>query len=77
MGLEKHTKKYHLSLQTMPNVLSPNQVSLDSLDAISRLNRKREEEIGGDPKPDDHPMLVEIRRRLVGTILEAAEVNFF
>ena len=61
----------------MPNVLSPNQIIMDGLAAISRVNQKREEEIGGDPKPDDHPMLVEIRRRLVGTILEAAEVNFF
>ena len=60
----------------MPNVLSPNQISLDGLDAMSKLNRKREEEIGGDPKPDDHPMVIEIRRRLVEFVLEAAEINF-
>ena len=60
----------------MPNVLSPNVVSLDGWNAISQMNKKREEEIGGLPTPEDHPMITEIRRRLVGMVLEAAEINF-
>jgi hypothetical protein len=40
------------------------------------MNKKREEEIGGLPTPEDHPMITEIRRRLVGMVLEAAEINF-
>ena len=63
--------------QTMYGVLSPCQFDMDRLDAISQINRKREEEIGGPAKADDHPMLIEIRRRMVGAVLEAVQVNFF
>jgi len=60
----------------MPNVLSPNEIEWGNWDSFSKLNRKREIEIGGLPTPEDHPMVTEIRRRLVGIVLEAAETNF-
>jgi hypothetical protein len=60
----------------MPNVLSPNEIVWGNWDSFSKLNRKREIEIGGLPTPEDHPMVIEIRRRLVGIVLEAAEANF-
>jgi hypothetical protein len=50
---------------------------MNGLGAMSELNRRREEDLASVPKPDDHPMVVEIRRRLVGLILDAAEANFF
>jgi hypothetical protein len=31
--------------------------------------------IGGDPTPDDDPLIVEIRRRLTGLVEELAECN--
>ena len=34
------------------------------------------EDIGGKPKPDDHPMILEIRRRILTMLEEAAECNF-
>jgi len=40
------------------------------------LELQREEDIGGEPKEDDHPNIKEIRRRLVAMIEEAAEYNF-
>jgi hypothetical protein len=64
-------------LQTMPNVLSPHEISLDGWNWMSRLNRKRMLDIGGAPDPEDHPIVLEIRRRLVGMVLESAELNLF
>ena len=60
----------------MPNVLSPNLVSTEGLNWIGEMNRKREREIGGQPDPEDHPMILEIRRRIVEIVLEAAEAKF-
>lgn len=60
----------------MPNVLSPYQINMDGWNFMNRINRKRELEIGGDPSPDDHPMILEIRRRIIGVVLEATEANF-
>ena len=34
------------------------------------------EDIGGKPKLDDHPMVLEIRRRILTMLEEAAECNF-
>jgi hypothetical protein len=63
-------------LLSLPNVLSPNQISWGNWDSISKLNRKRKVEIEGLPTPEDHPVITEIRRRLVGIVLESAEANF-
>ena len=60
----------------MPNVLSPNQLNMEGMNWIGEMNRKRATEIGGQPTSDDHPMILEMRRRIVGMVLEAAEVNF-
>jgi hypothetical protein len=40
------------------------------------MEKKRESIIGGDPKPDDNPLVVEIRRRLTTMVEEAAALNF-
>ena len=45
--------------------------------AFKDLQRKREELIGGEPRPDDHPLVVELRRRLVGLLEESADCNLF
>ncbi|XP_065656068.1 uncharacterized protein LOC136081805 [Hydra vulgaris] len=65
-----------LGLTIMPNVLSPFQIDFGGWRSISELNKKREREIGGAPKPDDHPMVREIRRRVLGIVLEAEEIGF-
>jgi hypothetical protein len=40
------------------------------------MENKRESIIGGDPKPVDNPLVVEIRRRLTTMVEEAAALNF-
>ena len=40
------------------------------------MEQKRAVDISGEPKPDDHPMILEIRRRLMAMLEEAAECNF-
>jgi len=44
--------------------------------SIKELYRKKVETIGGVPKEDDHEMIKEIRRRILTTILEAADCGF-
>jgi len=45
--------------------------------AFKDLEKKRDKAMGGEPKPDDHPHVVELRRRLVGLLEECAEYNLF
>jgi hypothetical protein len=61
----------------MPNVLSPNQMEMKGMSALKKMHRKRMLEIAGAPDPNDDPIILEIRRRLVGLILESVETNFF
>jgi len=81
MTFEEFTKEFYdrrdiIILLSLPNVLSPNHISWGNWDSISKLNRKRKVEIEGLATPDDHPVITEIRRRLVGIVLESAEANF-
>ncbi len=64
-----------LGSEVVPNVLSPNALVLDNMNAFSAMKAKRKQEIAGEPKDDDHPMVTEIRRRLVDMVLEAAELE--
>jgi hypothetical protein len=50
---------------------------MKGLNWMGQMHRKRMQEIGGAPDPDDDPRILEIRRRLVGMILESVEANFF
>ncbi|XP_047138395.1 uncharacterized protein LOC105848773 [Hydra vulgaris] len=63
-------------LTIMSNVLSPFQIDFGGWRSIAEITKKHEREVGGAPKPDDHPMIREIRRRVLGLVLEAEEVGF-
>jgi hypothetical protein len=49
---------------------------IDFRSSWKEMENKRESIIGGDPKPDDNPLVVEIRRRLTTMVEEAAALNF-
>ena len=56
--------------------LADEKLSLDTWRDFKEFVKKGEETVGGDPRPEDSPNLVEIRRRLTGMLQEAAEWNF-
>ena len=57
----------------MANVLSPNQVTFEGLNAFKEMDRKRHLEIATPDQPDDHPQVRMIRDRMVGLIHEFDE----
>ena len=61
--------------EVAPNVLSPYPLEMRGFTAFKRMKEKRKHEITGDPQDDDHPMITEIRRRLVDMVKECAELN--
>jgi hypothetical protein len=61
----------------MPNVPSPNQLTMKGLNWLGQMHRKRMQDFGGEPDPDDDPRILEIRRRLIGMIPKSVEADFF
>ncbi len=76
MTFEEFTKEFYDRKDIIILLSLPNHISWGYWDSISKLNRKRKVEIEGLATPDDHPVITEIRRRLVGIVLESAEANF-
>ena len=61
-------------LGVMANVLSPRQVKFKKFTDMNKMNEKRHEEITGS---DDHPALVEIRRRMMDIVYEFDQYGFW
>ena len=59
----------------MPNVLSPNQRVLTTLSEMRQMDRERDLDIATPAKDDDHPMIKEIRRKLVEMVHEFVELD--
>jgi hypothetical protein len=54
--------------------INPDKIRLRS--SFREILRKQEADISDPPKPEDHPNVTELRRRLLTMIEEAAECNF-
>ncbi len=67
-----------LGTSVMGNVLSPypfDMSQIKGLKLFSYIKEKQTRELISDPQEDDHPMIIEIRRRVVDAYLELAELN--
>lgn len=65
-----------MGTEVLPNVLSPEALSLSNFRAFQALKLKRENEIAGEPtNENDKYEILEVRRRLVDIVEEAAEIG--
>ena len=59
----------------MGNVLSPYPYEFEGFSSFKQMKLKRERELSSPNKEDDHPMIKEIRRRMLETLLELSDLN--
>ena len=57
--------------------LNPEPQSLDTWSAFKKLVRDLDEKLAGEAKDTDHPMMKEIRRRIIEGILELDALGLF
>ena len=60
----------------MPTFIETEKIEVDTWRSMKELMKKREVEIGRASLPNDSAVLVEIRRRLIGLVEEAADCGF-
>lgn len=64
-------------LKVMTNTLSPNEKDLKKLTDLKKATKLLEIEIGGPDKEDDHPDILEIRRRCIDMVKEFEQDGMF
>ena len=57
--------------------LNPEPQALDTWSAFKKLVRDLDEKLAGEAKDTDHPMMKEIRRRIIEGILELDALGLF
>lgn len=76
---EIHDRRDYLVVYTvtfMPTFIETEKIEVDTWRSMKELMKKREVEIGRASLPNDSAVLVEIRRRLIGLVEEAADCGF-
>ena len=66
-----------MGIFAMPNQLSPVERKMDKFSDFRAQDEDREKEIAGEDKEDDHPMIREVRRRLIEWMRESDELDMF
>ncbi len=58
------------------SILNPHPEAFQTFGDINKAEKYRRNEIPAKDKPEDHPMILEIRRRLIGATEELHECGF-
>ena len=65
-----------LGLCTMPNMLCPRQRKVDTLADFRAITADRHSDIAARDQEDDHPMIREIRKRILECLHELNDKGF-
>ena len=57
-------------------MLNPNEMKMERLADLGVFEKYRTKKIPAKDIPEDHPMLLEIRRRLIGAIEDLNDLGF-
>ena len=57
--------------------LNPEPQSIETSSSWKKIQRDMDKQLGGEAKETDHPMMKEIRRRIVGGVLELDALGLF
>ena len=71
-----HLARTNFKFQLSTTVLNPNEMKMESLADLRKFEKYRNKKIPAKDIPEDHPMLLEIRRRLIGAVEDLNEFGF-
>ena len=57
-------------------MLNPNEMKMERLADLDELEKYRTKKVPAKNNAEDHPMLLEIRRRLIGAIEDLRDYGF-
>ncbi len=69
--------QYDIFLKVIPNILSPNEIKFENFSDFHDVDERKKVEISGPDKPDDPPLLVEMRRRIIDIVHELEDIGEF